>query len=57
MFISDQCKLDILVANAGFCTMEFQLTEDGLEWHLAGNHLGRLVVIGVVVSYSTSSNS
>jgi len=33
-------KLDVLVANAGFGSLGFSLTEDGVESHLGVNHLG-----------------
>lgn len=42
-------KIDLLINNAGVMASPFQLTEDGLEFQLAANHLGHFLLTNKIM--------
>lgn len=53
--LEDESKLDILVNNAGASFTEKLMTEDGIESHMAINHLGPFLLTNMLLGKADSS--
>ena len=50
-------SIDVLVNNAGVMAVEYQLSADGFETHLATNHLGHFLFTNLIMKKLLKSNS